>query len=112
MVSLLQNMGFFIVTLILLIIYMSIKSRRFSNPFQSYFGLGDLLFYMAITPLFLLRNYIFFFILSMLFAIVLQLSFRKIMKTATVPLAGFSAAFLIIVLLKDIFLQIQKMTLL
>ena len=51
------NAGFFLTTLSILTIYMSVKSKRFLNPFLHYFGLGDLLFYMAITPLFLLKNW-------------------------------------------------------
>ncbi|QOG02178.1 hypothetical protein [Flavobacterium sp. MDT1-60] len=106
------NTGFFLTTLSILTIYMSMKSKRFLNPFQHYFGLGDLLFYVAITPLFLLKNYILFFILSLLFAIILQFGLKKFIKEETVPLAGFSALFLFIVILKDSFFVFQKITLL
>lgn len=106
------NAAFFIIILSLLVVYMSIKNKQFSNPFRNYFGLGDLLFYLAVTPLFVLRNYVLFFILSMFFAIILQLGLRKKMQHQTVPLAGFSALFLILVILKDQLLDFQKMTLL
>lgn len=106
------NFLFFLVTLSLLTIYMSIKNKRFMNPFQNYFGLGDLLFYIAITPLFLVRTYVFFFILSMLFAIVLQIGLQKKMNESTVPLAGFSALLLFIIVIKDLTLHFQKFTLL
>ncbi|QGK75250.1 prepilin peptidase [Flavobacterium sp. SLB02] len=106
------NTGFFLITLGILTIYMSLKSKKFLNPFQHYFGLGDLLYYLAITPLFLLKNYILFFILSLLFAIVLQFSLKKFIKEETVPLAGFSALFLFIIILKDSFFVFQKITLL
>ncbi|WP_123955308.1 hypothetical protein [Flavobacterium cheongpyeongense] len=88
------------------------KTKKFLNPFENYFGLGDLLFYIAITPLFLLKNYILYFILSMLFAILMQLGLKKFIKEETVPLAGFSALFLFIILLKDNFIDFQKITLL
>ena len=103
---------FFLITLGVLTIYMSLKSKQFLNPFQNYFGLGDLLFYIAITPLFLLQKYILFFILSMVFAVVMQLGLKKIIKQESVPLAGFSALFLIIIILKDTLLNFQKMTML
>jgi len=90
---------------------MSLKNKHFLNPFQNYFGLGDLLFYIAITPLFNLRNYILFFILSMFFAICLQFALEKKMKQNTVPLAGFSALFLFIVLTMDSLLSIPKISL-
>lgn len=108
----LLNAGFFLTTLGILTIYMGLKSKKFLNPFQHYFGLGDLLFYLAITPLFLLKNYILFFILSLLFAIILQFGLKKFIREETIPLAGFTALFLIIVILKDSFFVFQKITLL
>ena len=105
------NTIFYIITLSVMTIYMSIKNRQFLNPFQNYFGLGDLLFYIAITPLFLLHKYILFFILSMIFAIGLQIALKKMLKHDTVPLAGFSALLLILVVLKDMMLNFQKITL-
>ena len=106
------NVVFFLVTLSILTIYMSLKNKSFLNPFQNYFGLGDFLFYIAIAPLFLLQNYILFFILSMLFAIGLQIGLKKFIKEQTVPLAGFSALLLFIVIIKDLVLSFQKITLL
>ncbi|KIC01563.1 hypothetical protein OA88_13245 [Flavobacterium sp. JRM] len=91
---------------------MSFKSKKIINPFQHYFGIGDLLFYVSITPLFSQQNYILFFVLSMLFAIGLQLSLKKISTEETVPLAGFSALLLCIVFLKDHYFLFHKMTLL
>ncbi len=106
------NSAFIILILTILIVYMSIKNKQFLNPFQNYFGLGDLFLYIAITPLFLLKNYVVFFILSMLFAIILQIGLKKIMKQNSVPLAGFSALLLLILIIKDIMLNFQKITLL
>lgn len=106
------NSAFFLTTLGFLIIYMSIKHKKFLNPFQNYFGFGDLLFYISLTPMFLLHNYILFFILSMIFAISMQILFKKIIQENSVPLAGFSAIFLILVIFLDSFLFIEKITLL
>jgi len=106
------NSAFFLTTLGFLIIYMSIKHKKFLNPFQNYFGFGDLLFYISLTPMFILHNYILFFILSMIFAISMQVLFKKIIQENSVPLAGFSAIFLIIVIFLDSFLFIEKITLL
>lgn len=106
------NAAFFLTVLGLLVLYMSIKNKQFSNPFLNYFGLGDLLYFLCITPLFLLREYVLFFILSMVFAIGLQLALRRIMKHETVPLAGFSALLLMVMIAKDQLTDFQKMTLL
>jgi hypothetical protein len=105
------NAAFFLVTLSILVLYMSIKNKGFLNPFKHYFGLGDLLFYIAITPLFILPNFILFFILSMIFALLLQTSLKRFINVNTVPLAGFAALFLCIVLIKDFCSFYQKITL-
>lgn len=99
----LNNLIFLITTFLGLIVYMSIKNKKFINPFKNYFGLGDLLFYAAISPLFLLKNYVIFFILSMLFAISVQYFFKKHITQYSVPLAGLSSILLIIIIFKDAF---------
>jgi len=105
------NVAFFGITFVGLIGYMSWKNKGFLNPFEHYFGLGDLLFYLAITPLFLLKNYVVYFIGSMLFSILLQLTLKKRMKHQTVPLAGFASLLLVVLILKDLFLNVYKITL-
>lgn len=105
------NTLFFTLTIALLTLYMSLKNKKFLNPFQNYFGLGDLLFYIAITPLFVLYNYVLFFICSLLFAIVMQFVLRKWIKKDSVPLAGLSALFLLLVIAKDVLFSFQKITL-
>lgn len=107
----LMNALFFIIVLAFLIVYMSLKNKKIINPFANYFGLGDLLFYIAVTPLFVTYNYIVYFILSMVFAIVLQLSFKKMMKYDTIPLAGFSALLLLLIMVKDLLFSFNKITL-
>lgn len=110
--NILYNTFFFLLTLSVLVVYMSVKIKRFSNPFQNYFGFGDLLFYIAISPLFILQNYILFFILSMIFAIGIQFGLKKIIIEKTVPLAGFSSILLFIIIIKEILVDSQKITLL
>jgi len=97
----LLNSGFFIIVLLSLVVYMSVKAKTFLNPLQHYFGLGDVLFYLAITPLFYTKQYAVFFIASMLFAIVLQLALKKKSNHDTVPLAGFSSLLLFVVVIVD-----------
>jgi hypothetical protein len=110
--AILYNAAFFLVILGLLVLYMSIKNKQFSNPFLNYFGLGDLLFFLCITPLFVLRQFVLFFILSMVFAIGMQLALRRTMKHETVPLAGFAALFLLLIIAKDQLTDFPKTTLL
>jgi len=95
-----------------MILYMSLKNKRFLNPFQNYFGLGDFLFFIAITPLFLRNNYILFIILAMVFSLVVQVVFRRIIKRDMVPLAGLSALLLAILCIKDMLFDFNPVTLL
>jgi len=106
------NSGFLLFTFSVLIAYMGLKNKAFINPFKNYFGLGDLLFYLAITPFFILANYILFFILSMIFSIIVFFIFRKIINKESIPLAGYASILLIIVLGKDLLFNYHSITLL
>ncbi|MNK23697.1 hypothetical protein D3C87_419950 [compost metagenome] len=105
------NLIFLFLTFFILIIYMSLKNRTFQNPFKNYFGLGDLLFYLAVSPLFVLHNYILFFILSMIFSIVLFFIFKKFLKKDSIPLAGYASLLLLILICKDMLFNYPGITL-
>ena len=94
------NIIFFFVVFTVMVVYMSVKNKKLINPFQNYFGLGDVLFYCSITPFFEIKNFILFFISSMIFAIILQVISNK-NKTTTVPLAGFSALLLVMCIITN-----------
>ncbi len=106
------NIAFFLLIIGILVLYMSLKNKKLLNPFVHYFGLGDLLFFISITPLFLPYNFILFFILAMIFSIILQFVFRKVMTDKTIPLAGFSALLLMLFIVKDLLLTYTKITVL
>jgi hypothetical protein len=63
---------------LLLILYMStgvvlwgcIKARRFINPLNVYIGLGDLIFFLILTPLFSVRQYAQVMIACLIFSLV------------------------------------------
>lgn len=109
--NILYNILLLSVILFFLIIYMSLKKRGFANPFKNYFGLGDLLMYLSILPLFTVQNFLLFFIASMIFAVALQFLFIKSPSTATIPLAGFASLLLILVVVKDYWLDYSSLTL-
>lgn len=100
--AILINVAFFAIVFSCLVLYMSIKAKAFLNPLEHYFGLGDVMFYIAISPLFDVKQYAVFFITSMLFALIMQLILKKYSTHKTVPLAGFSALLLFIGVLVDI----------
>jgi|GEM_PF-458730 hypothetical protein len=97
-----SNSAFFIISLLIVVIYMSLKNKKILNPFKHYFGMGDFLFFVAITPLFHIFNYIVFFILAMLFAIVAHTLTQQFSNDKTVPLAGFAALLLIVIITSDL----------
>ena len=105
------NIIFFCLIFAFLVVYMSIKAKAFLNPFEHYFGLGDVLFYLAVTPFFMLREYAIYFIASMVFAIVMQTFFIKKTTQETVPLAGFSSLLLLMIIASDLLLNFPKLTL-
>lgn len=96
------NIVFFMVTFLITVVYMSLKSKKILNPFQHYFGLGDLLFYISITPLFYLYNYVVFFISSLIFTIVIQVVFKSFVKEK-IPLAGLASIMLVVIFFIDFF---------
>jgi len=99
----LQNTFFLLLTFGGLLAYMSIKVGKFLNPFQNYFGLGDLLFYLAVTPLFLLNNYVVFFISSLIFTVLIYFAGKKNISKNSIPLAGYASLLLIGILMHDVF---------
>lgn len=100
------NAIFILINIIGLVIYFSVKNKKLINPINKSIGLGDLLFFFALTPLFNVKPFIVFFIFGLLFSLVthLLISILKKDKNATIPLAGYLSAFLIInILFKSVF---------
>ncbi len=89
------NLIFVSTVISLLFVYVSVKAKRWTNIFENHFGLGDVLFFLAITPLFSASNYVLFFITGMIFSAALHglVSLRKAGKT--IPLAGYLSVYLI-----------------
>lgn len=94
--NMLYNIAFVLINVIGLTVYYSFKEKTVVNPIDTFIGLGDIAFFMALTPLFDLKSFILFFILGLLFSLVIHgvsLLFKKI---KTIPLAGYLALFLMI----------------
>jgi len=83
-----------------LFLYTAVKSKKISNPIDSTIGLGDIVFFVAIIPLFFSTTYILFFSTGMLFTIACHLLFTK-NKEAHVPLAGYLSIYLILLFIVD-----------
>lgn len=98
------NIAFISINIIGLVLYFSFKNKKFINPIDRFIGLGDIVFFLAITPLFNLKVFMIFFIFGLLFSLLIHMVFVFFKQKKTIPLAGyFSLFFIINVIMKDIF---------
>jgi hypothetical protein len=106
-INLFINIGFISFQMLIILLYFRLKYKGFSGVFQKAFGIGDLLFFIMITPLFSPLNYIAFFIASMFFSLLIfiLLTKMKLYKNSKIPLAGFQSIFLVIIICLGYFLN-------
>ena len=92
--DILLNTGFVITNLVGLLIYFTIKFRKFYIPFDKDLGWGDILLFIAIIPICPFRYFMIFFIASLMFSVILHQAVLLLKpKQRTVPLAGFLSLF-------------------
>ncbi|MGH1387341.1 prepilin peptidase [Kordia sp.] len=91
-----KSITFLSCTSIGFMIYQTIKNKHLKNPIDTSIGLGDILFFVAITPLFQIHNYVLFFILGLFLSILLFMIVQKKRADTTIPLAGYLSLFLIV----------------
>lgn len=101
------NSAFILVNILGIVIYFSIKNKALINPIDTALGMGDVVFFIAITPLFSFRTYILFFIAGLIFSLIAHGVYTLFEKTKTIPLAGYLALFLILNLLVKHVLKID-----
>ncbi|NBG64763.1 hypothetical protein [Acidiluteibacter ferrifornacis] len=97
---------FVVVNLMIVSLYFSLKEKKWINIFKQHFGLGDFLFFLAITPVFSPLNFVLFFVISLILIGLLHailITFGQLAIT-TVPLAGWLSVLLVIALLLNAFL--------
>ena len=94
------NAGFLLLQYFILKIVFQILKRKERNQLESIIGIGDILFLMVCALFFSLVNFILFYCMSLLFALIFhflfKISFNKKSYRKTIPLAGFQALFLFI----------------
>ncbi|WP_271765809.1 hypothetical protein [Aquimarina algiphila] len=88
------NVGVLIVVMGLLYLYTLIKIKR--PFFEEVFGVGDLLFFVALAIGFPTVTFIVLFVFSLVFSLLVWLMIKKKAKHNTVPLAGYMSVFLIV----------------
>ena len=102
------NTAFFIlINFVAITMYFSIKNSKFQNPFKRYIGIGDLLFLIAVIPLFSFRNYVLFFISGMIVSLLLYVVFQNRSSQKTIPLAGYLSLYIILLMITNLFVSIN-----
>lgn len=91
-----SNLIFVTIVMLVLFFYVSLRERKFTNIFENHFGFGDVLFFIAISPLFGITNFILFFISGMILSGIVHLIFSKNSTKQTIPLAGYLALYVLI----------------
>jgi len=101
--SILINIGFIVLQLLILTIYFSIKSKKWINITNQLLGLGDILFLLSIAFYLSVLNFLFFYIVSLVVVLLLWIAWQAISakKNKFIPLAGFQSLILILFLASD-----------
>lgn len=87
----LLNLAFIAFLLAGLTLYLSLRMKRFVNITKGFFSWGDILFLVAISPLFFLLPFIYFFTFGTLLSLVYYVLLQRFVSDRTVPYAGFMA---------------------
>ncbi|WP_419698999.1 hypothetical protein [Mucilaginibacter sp. NFX135] len=99
--QLLSNIGLLLMILLLLTLYIWIKSRRLVNITKQYLGSGDILFFLVLACSLSVLNFYFFFVTSLFCIALVQAAWSTINKNKQIPLAGLQALFLMLFLSCD-----------
>lgn len=86
------NLIFITFLMLALSAYLTLKNRKWINPLEGFFALGDVLFLVAISPFFAFQSYVLFFTTGCLFVLSVHLVLLLIKKTnREIPFAGYLA---------------------
>jgi hypothetical protein len=93
----LWNLGFVLVCLLGLTLYLILKTKQLVLIWKGYFSWGDILFLVAITPLLWFPTYLVYFTLGTMLSLVIHTVILITQKKATksVPYAGYMSLVLI-----------------
>lgn len=96
--NILFNGIFILVEFIGLTLYFSIRHGKLINPIDTFIGMGDLLFLIAVSALFSFQQYLLFFSISLFTALLLYFIpyIKLVWKEKKIPLAGVLAIFTIL----------------
>lgn len=93
---LLYNFMFISLNLLCLKLYTLVTKKEKTDDLIYGLGLGDILFFIAIIPLFGLYNYILFIISGLIISVITHLIISQFYQNKLIPLAGYLAVYLIL----------------
>ena len=93
--DLLFSFGFVVTVLSLMMIYLRLKTGYWLNPLKEHLGLGDVLFFIAVIPLFNQHGYLWFFISGLVVCLVVYKLLKSVIGEDSIPLAGLLSAYLL-----------------
>ena len=103
-----RNVGVLVVLMAGLAFYLSFKNGRLINPFNGFFAWGDILFLLAVSPLFNTYTFLFYFITGTIFVLLVHSVLTLMKKTGReIPFAGYMAFYLGGLILVADFFHIQ-----
>ena len=102
--DILLNILFIFIIIGSMILYLRFRQKEWVNPTHDFFGWGDILFLIAITPSSNFRNFMFLFIIGTVFSLILTLLIRLFKANfEIIPYAGMFAIFMISYLLYNFY---------
>jgi len=95
---LLINLLFIFLNLLFLTIYFSFKQKKIANIFNTYIGVGDILFFVISATYFSPFWFLLFFVSGLLLTLIVSLFYFAVTKNSStlIPLAGAMALLLIL----------------
>lgn len=103
-----MSLAYLVSTLVLLTLYLSVRNGELTNFLKGYFSLGDVLFLIAVIPLFSFTQYILFFVISTLFTLVAHVIVLQFDKRKTIPYAGYASVPVILILIQPQLLNLAE----
>lgn len=99
------SLTFVIVLFSVVFIFLYVKNGNGIRSMKESIGLGDVLYLLAIIPLFHFRNYILYIIAGMFASILIYALTQKVRKEDTVPLAGYLSMLLLPILIYQFYIN-------
>lgn len=88
-IQIVMNIVFIVGILLALLIYLRFRFGKEGKSFFKYFGMGDLLYLLAITPILKLSGFIYFFTISTIFTLVIHYLINLMRLQKNIPYAGY-----------------------